>query len=66
MRRKKTPSRGLRVDPDFYKIVNEIISKKKFKDTNIKPIKSSRITLGMTRHKFFPLIVSDLIEAELK
>ena len=36
------------------------------KDSPLKPINTSRITLALTRHKFFPLIKQDIIDADLK
>lgn len=56
-----------RVDKKFLKEIEDmkLIRIKTGKDSPLKPIKSARITLAMTRHPLFSKIKLDIIQADL-
>lgn len=57
----------MRSDERFAKEIKDMQLKRvmKGKDKMLKPTKTSRITLAITRHKLFPLIKKDIIDADL-
>ena len=57
-----------RTDVKFVKEIREMQMKRilKGKDSVIKPVPTSRLTLAMTRHRLFPQMKKDIIEADLK
>lgn len=58
----------MRSNKQFIKEIQEIQRKRidKGKDSLLKPVKPSRVTLAMTRHPLFNKIKLDIIEADLK
>ena len=57
----------LRADKKFMRELEDIKLKRLTlgKDNLLKPVKSSRVTLAMTRHPLFPRIKQDIIQADL-
>ena len=57
----------MRADRKFLKELEDIKLKRleNRKDNPLKPVKASRITLALTRHRFFPQIKQDIIKADL-
>lgn len=57
-----------RVDKRFMKEIQDmkLMRIKKGKDSPLKPMKNSRLTLAMTRHPLFEKIKLDITEADLK
>ena len=68
MVKEKKNSIPARMDPKFLKEVQDMQLKRimKGKDKPLKPARTSRITLAVSRHKLFPEIKKDIIEADLK
>jgi len=57
----------IRSDPMFIKMIKEIQIKRirNGRDNPLKPTRTRRITLAMTRHKLFPQIKKDIERADL-
>ena len=58
----------VRSDPNFVREIKDMQMQRiqKGKTPLLKPTPTSRITLAMTRHKSFPVIKKDIIDADLK
>ena len=54
----------IRSDPEFYKAIKQVQLGRinMGKDSISKPMKTSKITLGITKHKLFPKLMEDLIK----
>ena len=63
----KNNSIPIRSDPRFVREVKEMQSQRimRGKDKPLKPKTPSRITLAMTRHRLFPTMKKEIIEADL-
>lgn len=57
----------MRADKKFMRELEDIKLKRLNlgKDNLLRPVKSSRVTLAMTRHPLFPRIKQDIIQADL-
>jgi hypothetical protein len=66
MNRKRT--QPIRADPEFAKIIKEIKIKRvqMGKDSVLKPVNTSRLTLAMTRHPDFKKILDDILRSDLR
>lgn len=58
----------IRSSPQFFKEIRDMKMKRilKGKEPVDKPMRTSRLTLAMTRHRLFPQMKKDIIEADLK
>ena len=57
----------IRTDKKFFEEINNMKIKRidTGKENKLRPVKTSRLTLAITRHPLFPKIKQDIIQADL-